>query len=273
MDDFGYDTLMARLAGVRDSLWHKESIGKSRQGREIFLWRGGVGAKKVVYVGAHHGMERLTAGVLADFLLETGEMARRGFAPVVFEKATFYVVPMLNPDGVEICRRGGEFSRWQANAAGVDLNHNYDAGFYAYQKPAAAAGYGKPGPTRYAGPHPESEPETAALCRLLRDLMPALCGVLTLHTQGEEIFCGCETGLAAVCTAIGRRLQTLTGYKLQKPEGLAAYGGLTDWCVEKLRRPAFTLECGRGQNPLPAESEPAIYARLRQALFDFPLFC
>jgi g-D-glutamyl-meso-diaminopimelate peptidase len=65
---------------------------------------------------------------------------------------TLSVIPMLNPDGVEYQIHGVEennplrerllemndgsedFSAWQANARGVDLNHNYDAGFAEYKQ-------------------------------------------------------------------------------------------------------------------------------------------
>ena len=64
----------------------------------------------------------------------------------------------------------------------------------------------------------------------------------------------------------------MTGYELKNPVGLAAFGGLTDWCIEALDLPSFTVECGRGENPLPAETRPLIYEKLRRALFAFPFF-
>lgn len=282
------DAVNALAGGV----WQREPSGVSVCGREIPVLSAGCGEAVVLYVGAHHGMERLTAGVLTDFAAEAArEYARDGKVGETAVREllrcfTIYLVPMLNPDGVRISLYGAgeadkrraalfamngneDFTLWQANANGVDLNHNYDAGFAAYAAIQRETGI-TAGSTRYAGETPESEPETAFLCHLLRDLHPRLCGVLSLHSQGEEIFCGCETALSAKCRAIGRRLQAMTGYQMKIPTGLAAYGGLSDWCIETLRRPAFTLECGRGQNPLPPEDEPAIYTRLRRALFAFP---
>lgn len=289
-DDMEIKEAVGALGGV----WKREASGSSVCGREIPVVSAGCGEAAVLYVGAHHGMERLTAGVLTDFAAEIdAQYARDGKVGEIsvrklLRRFTIYLVPMLNPDGVRISlygageagdRRaalfamngGDDFSFWQANANGVDLNHNYDAGFAAYSAIQRETGI-TAGPTRYAGETPESEPETAFLCRLLRTLHPRLCGVLSLHTQGEEIFCGCETALSAKCRAVGRRLQGMTGYKMKIPTGLAAYGGLTDWCIETLRRPAFTLECGRGQNPLPPDDKPAIYARLRGALTAFPFW-
>lgn len=287
MKEFSYRDVMTAVEALEGPVWRLSELGISASGRQIPLLTAGSGRKKVVYVAAHHGMERLTAGILTDFAAElatpNGERRSNGNLLASF---TLYVIPMLNPDGVEIslygvrandpCRaalvamNGGDcFDAWQANARGVDLNHNYDAGFEEYRALSAAAGIQR-GSTRYAGEAPESEPETAALCRFLRGLGADLAGVMSLHTQGEEILCGCQNALTAKCTAIGRELTALTGYRFHKPTGLAAYGGLCDWCIETLRRPAFTLECGKGQNPLPPAAEPAIYARLRRSLFAFP---
>ena len=54
-------------------------------------------------------------------------------------------------------------------------------------------------------------------------------------------------------------------------KGMAAYGGLTDWCIRSLQIPSFTLECGKGENPLPLEEYFCVYAALRQLFFEAPL--
>ena len=268
-------------------------LTRSILGREIPILTLGQGKRAVLYVGAHHGMESITSGVLLDFIADYIKQYERAATvyeyPIkyLFQERRIYIVPMLNPDGVEyaihgvgaenplrdrvIRMNGGEdFSHWQANARGVDLNHNYDAGFRAYKKKEAEAGITGGAPTRYSGEYPESEPETAALCRFLRLRRENIVGILTLHTQGEEIFCSCGDNLTAKTMSVGRVISRFTGYRLARPEGLAAFGGLTDWCIADLFRPAFTLECGKGENPLPPEQRPLIYERLRRILFSFP---
>ena len=194
---------------------------------------------------------------------------------------------MLNPDGVEYQIHGVKednplyerllsmngqsecFTHWQANARGVDLNHNYDAGFWEYKKLEVENGIPQGAPTRYSGSAPESEPETRALCDLIR-FHNDLLGVMTLHTQGEEIYFQSGGKIPKKSKAIAAKLSALSGYHLSAAEGLASYGGLTDWCIQKLDLPAFTIECGKGENPLPYAMLSSIYVDLRQALFSFP---
>jgi g-D-glutamyl-meso-diaminopimelate peptidase len=224
-------------------------------------------------------MEWLTSVLLLDFLDELCDAYRSrretvGLVPeFILKSRTLLFVPMLNPDGVdlsiqgrvaggvlaerEIRMNGGseDFSHWQANARGVDLNHNYNAGFAEYKRLEGEMGILGGAPTRYSGECPESEPEVGYLCNFLRfsgdfDL------ALSLHTQGEEIFFS-DNGKNRIRTAaIARHLAASTGYRLSRAEGLAAYGGLSDWCASALGISSFTLECGLGKNPLPISPVP-----------------
>ena len=159
----------------------------------------------------------------------------------------------------------GDFRHWQANARGVDLNHNYDAGYEAYREKEREAGITGGCPTRYSGAYAGSEPEVAALCRFLSLLRPAL--ILTLHTQGEEIFYHPTDPPIAGAQETGARLARLSGYRLGSADGMAAYGGMSDYAAERLRLRSYTVECGRGCNPLPIRQGPEIYMRLRRMLF------
>lgn len=276
-----------RYAGIRFG-----SIGQSILGRSIPLITLGHGEKAVLYVGTHHGMEWMTTILLLRFINEYAELAQHGrrifnvSVPLLEEARTIYIIPMLNPDGVDyslhgvaennplrerlLSMNGGseDFSRWQANARGVDLNHNYDAGFEEYQALQDAAGIVNGAPTRYSGTAPESEPEVAALCGFLRSV-DNIRAVLTLHTQGEEIYYG--SGVTAPKSVqIAKTLSRICGYRLGSAEGMAAYGGMTDWYVREFERPAFTLECGSGENPLPIGQFFRIYTDLRELFFEMP---
>ncbi len=272
------------------------SLGESIMGRNIPLITLGRGKKSILYVGAHHGMEWITSIVLLRFINEYAELVKkkcRIFSyemEYIFSSRTIYIVPMLNPDGVDYqingvgkdnilydrllkMNRGDEdFSRWQANARGVDLNHNYNCGFAEYKRLEIENGIGEGAPTRYSGNMPESEPEVAYLCNFLR-FNEDISMVLTLHSQGEEIYYTGGGKTLPRSKQIANAFARMSGYKLCEPEGLSAYGGLSDWCITELLRPSFTIECGKGKNPLPLEDHFKIYTRLREILFTAPSFC
>ena len=246
----------------------------------------------VLYVGAHHGMEWLTTSLLLRFINEYGEYyksGRRVFSlnmQYLFRSKLICIVPMLNPDGVDIQQHGTEgspipdrlklmnsgcsdFTRWQANGRGVDLNHNYDAGFQEYKVLEKEAGI-TAGPTRYSGESPESEPEVGMLANYLR-FDGSVRMILTLHTQGEEIYYTSGGQCPPKAKNIARLLSQMTGYKVAEPTGMAAFGGLTDWAIRTLGCPAFTVECGKGENPLPASSFFSVYTAVREMLFTAPI--
>ena len=57
-----------------------------------------------------------------------------------------------------------------------------------------------------------------------------------------------------------------SGYTATAPTGLASHGGFKDWFIEETGRPGFTLELGRGVNPLPLSDFDAMYEKAREML-------
>lgn len=283
-----YNTLMRHVEALCE---HYDSIELSYLGNSLFSRRipmlsvGRRGAPEIFYVAGHHATEWLCTGVQLSFIAELCEKLEcggRAFG-ISLEYLTrtrrIVIVPQLNVDGTDIhingvpvdCpikdrlerAAGGDFSRWQANGRGIDLNHNYNARFYEYKSMEREMGIFSAAPTRYSGEYPESEPETAALANYLRYSRPRL--ILSLHSQGEVIY-GADSGVRGAREIAGR-LGDACGYSLETPTGAAACGGLCDWYADECSAPALTLECGKGENPLPIESGAGIYARLRRALF------
>jgi len=261
------------------------TVGRSYFGTPIEALFFGCGKKTVVMTAAHHASEYLTSALLLDFAeelataIESGDRRYALDLRSLLECRRLILLPTVNPDGVRLATEGlgkttpnserllrlnrgdPDFSHWQANARGVDLNHNYDYRFSEY-KAIEKKNRISEGPTRYAGEYPESESETRAVCRLLREHSDSLAAVLSFHSQGEVIYYHDAPNTRHAAAFLART----TGYELGQAEGLAAYGGLTDW-LSGFSVPAFTVEIGKGQNPLPDSLSPLLYATLREMLF------
>ncbi len=281
-----------RLLQMEFSGLSVQTVGRSLLGREIPCLTFGQGKDGVLYVGAHHGMEHITTALLLRFVRELLSAGRDASlygvsSAYLLASRRYFVLPMQNPDGVSLSILGLEaagilserllrmnggsrdFTKWQANARGVDLNHNYDAGFWEYKRLEGSFGIEGAGPTRYAGEYPVSEPETAATVSLLAFVNPLR--ILTLHTQGGEIYYTAGGYVLPRSEAVARAMARHAGYRAALPEGAAAYGGLTDYAVSRLGIPSYTLECGRGENPLSDRILPALYAELRKLLWLAPV--
>ena len=290
-----YETMMRKLNALAEqySFFSVTYLGESVMGRGIPLVTLGEGKKTVLYVGAHHGMEWVTSWILLRMMEEycraykNGERICGCNVRMLFETRTLCIVPMLNPDGVEYQIHGAprdhvfyervrsmnggsdDFSHWQANARGVDLNHNYNHAFAEYKLIEAERGIFGGAPTRYSGECPESEPETGALCNYIR-YCEGLKMVISFHSQGEEIYYTTHGKTLPESEAMVRAMARMCGYQVSEPDGMASFGGLTDWCIGELSLPSFTVECGKGSNPLPTCDFFFIYARLRELLFFAP---
>ena len=197
-------------------------------------------------------------------------------------RRTLHVVPMLNPDGIELAVHGlraddpdyprlcfyndgsDDFSRWQSNYRGVDLNHNFDAGFAEGKALEPQNGIYGPGPTRFGGKAPFSEPETAALRGYVEK--HGFFSVYAFHSQGEEIYYDYNGHTPEHGLEMARILAKVSGYKVEKVEGITSCRGFKDWFIQTFQRPGFTIEAGLGKNPLPPSDLPALYQRLEPML-------
>ncbi|MBO4982723.1 MAG: hypothetical protein J6D23_01575 [Clostridia bacterium] len=249
--------------------------------------------KSVLYVSTHHANENVCTSVMLNFIrdyLEAYERYGQMYqinTRYLYKMRKIYIVPMLNPDGVEYRLQGikddnpirdriinyngsEDFSNWSANGRGVDLNHNYTAYFEEYKKIEKELGITN-GRAKYSGEYPESEPEVSALANFIRLHMDEIEGVLTFHTQGEEIYCKSREKALSKAEYIGKLISRITGYKLSESNGTGQYGGLTDWLIKEYDKPSFTIECGIGENPLPISQITDIYLKLKEILFTFPI--
>jgi g-D-glutamyl-meso-diaminopimelate peptidase len=280
---YTYEILEYNLEGLqrRHPYLHLDIIGVSVDNRNIYRIRIGDGPQQVSYNGSHHANEWITTPLLMSWLenflyVFSLEGSIRGYdTQDIWEQSTIDLVPMVNPDGVELVVNGRhqitvnqnellewnnyseDFSRWKANVNGVDLNRNYDAGFDEYKTIETEFGVDGPGPALYAGPYPGSEPESLAMIQLTRVNNYRL--VLAFHTQGQVIFWHYRDLQPEESYVIGMAFSDVTGYPLATPDLSQSFAGYKDWFIEAFGRPGYTIEVGRGVNPLPIEQFPMIY--------------
>ena len=252
-------------------------IGESARGRGIFALALGDLRGATLLVGGTHGSEWLTTLLLfrfcEDLLLaqEQGGVLGEIDITKALENHSLVIVPCLNPDGVQIALgkdqpppKSAPGSPWQANGNGVDLNHNFDAGWELLHKMEEQEGYIGPGPTRYGGKRPHSEPETRAIAGFC--LACDFRRVYAFHSKGEEIYYEYGADTPNRSRLMAEVLAASCGYKVCRPEKIASHGGFKDWFIHTMHRPGFTIEIGRGKNPLPIEELEPIYARLLEML-------
>ena len=58
---------------------------------------------------------------------------------------------------------------------------------------------------------------------------------------------------------MGREFARLSGYTLADTPYNSAFAGYKDWFIQRFRRPGYTIEAGKGENPLPLTDFPQIY--------------
>lgn len=275
--EYDYSTMMndlARLERVYPFI-RLPSAGSSVLGRTIPEVLIGNGAKRVHYNGSFHANEWITTPVIMTFLNDyllalTNRNPIRGLSMQRFYGENLLsVVPMVNPDGVNLVLNGPppdepyrsrvvelnngstDFTGWKANIRGVDLNDQFPAR-WELERERNQVG---PGPRDYVGERPLSEPEAIAMAELTR--RRDFARVLAFHTQGEVIYWGFENMEPPESERIVQEFGRASGY--QPVKTIESYAGYKDWFIQDWRRPGFTVELGFGINPLPLSQFDEIY--------------
>ena len=101
----------------KNSLFQQSVVGKSFQGRDIFLLKAGTGKKNILLWSQMHGNEPTATQALFDIFNFLSSYS--GFTKertLILDKLSLHFVPMLNPDGTEVFQR--------RNAQEIDLNRD-----------------------------------------------------------------------------------------------------------------------------------------------------
>lgn len=255
------------------------NIGKSVLGRSIPAVKVGTGSKQIHYNGSFHANEWITSLLLMVFIekyLEANSLGKSlGGVNVseIYKKTSLWIVPMVNPDGVDLVQNGfladnnpyyrlvlkanqgsTNFKNWKANIRGVDLNDQFPANWEREYNRRETKG---PAPLNYPGSSPLSEPEAKAMADFTEENDFQM--VIAFHAQGEEIYWGYEKLEPPESQIIVRKFQKKSGYRAIRY--VLSDAGYKDWFIYKWRRPGFTVECGLGQNPLPLSQFWSIWAK------------
>lgn len=262
----------------------RELLTTTAFGRQVEVLRFGRGPRRVIYSAAHHANEWITATVLLTFAEELAQAIAVGGtiggydADELARKATVYLVPMVDPDGVDLvtgalqpgdqeyeyARSLAQFypnipfpSGWKANGLGVDLNLNYPAGWETAREIKFSQGFTRPGPRDFVGQAPLDQRESRALATFTRRIDPAL--VLAYHSQGQVIYWQFQDIEVPGARELGERFAEVSGYTLEDTPYASSFAGYKDWFIQEFGRPGYTIEVGLGENPLPLQQFPEIY--------------
>ena len=261
-----------------------EKVGTTDFQRPIWMLTIGTGKRQVLFTAAHHANEWITALVLLKYAEELSDaIQREGIlfgqrAKELAEAVTIHLIPLVNPDGVDLVtgaiqpedpqydlaqRLAARYpaipfpNGWKANLLGTDLNLNYPAGWLQAREIKFSQGFTRPGPRDFVGRAPLDQEETDQLAELTEKLDPDL--VLAYHSQGREIYWQFRDYLVPGARELGEVMARVSGYTLADTPYESSFAGYKDWFIQNFRRPGYTVEVGTGENPLPLSQFPEIY--------------
>ncbi len=232
-------------------------IGTSVLGKPIVGLRIGRSSRperRVRILGAHHGDETSSAELA---LQAANQLATDPGLSHLLDDTEFWVVPHINPDGVEM------LSRYNANA--VDLNRNY--------------GFEWSASSFRPGSKPFSEPETQAV-RALGSWIDFGLG-LSMHSGAANLgwvwnytteHSGDESLLSDIADAYAEECTTDGFWTTNGAEWYVTNGDTTDWAYGRHGTLDYTLEVSVNKHPGPVEMASVLNQHLFAvpAIFDWP---
>ncbi len=241
------------------------TLGYSEAGKAIPMLTMGNGEKKALVVGAIHAREHLTTKyllrVIEDYCyaIEKGNGMYGDFdLNKLFSQYTLYIVPCVNPDGLEIVRSRlapkknvyiDKLEDYKANYNGVDLNRNFPLAWDQIDN-----GITRPYGYFFKGYKSASEKESQALMKLCEE--NAFDFLLSIHVKGNCIFWGDQynENYNGIYKAFAQDIANSGGFYMTDPtEKATSYGGgFENWFRHTYTKPGLCIELVKNENIIEA---------------------
>ncbi len=257
---YSYETMAydaEQLKNMYPELIKTSSIGKSVEGRDLLMIEFGRGAEKIFVCGTHHAREYIATTYLMyaidryAYAYRYGGMWNQYNVREILNNITFCIVPMVNPDGVNLVINGiyatsnheeiasmgiyesprYGYKAWKANVRGVDLNWNYNKDW------SPGTNRNPRGSTGFNGDYPYSEPETIAVSDYVDNNL--FSAYLSFHTQGQ-IFYWADNPENP--TYINGLIKNDTGFIEYRESGTGVGGSFFDYVYRNFKKPTITVE-------------------------------
>ena len=268
--------LLQSLAMNHSDIMSLTSVGKTYEGRDLWMVKLSDNVTQnedepgVLFMGAHHGNEKPSYEVCLYFIqhmVEHYENSSRPEVRAALDSTQIYVIPMVNPDGVEAGTRKnlapnyGFFGlRKEMTSQGVDLNRNYGYRWFRYYLlyplyMRSTSLYDSS--NVYRGQRPFSENETQAIKEFMQN--HSITIALSYHTYGNLILYPWGYTIVPpkdkpVFVSISENISTINNYIFgQSIDLYPTIGDTCDWMYGTYGVYAFTIELGESYAPLDPE--------------------
>ena len=264
---YSYEQMCADISALEaryPELISVSVLGQSVEGRDIPVFRLGKGDREIIICATMHAREYFCT----NFVMYMTEQycvsynKNEWYAGLsyqeILDNVCFVIVPMLNPDGVNLAQNGIEnaqqkdkleqmelvdtgkngYYAWKANINGVDLNRNWP---YYWAEDAEVK---SPASANYNGSAPLTEPEVIAMKKLI-DETPfyMLC---SFHISGQVIYWIDSSNSQEMYNAFSpiiSRFARWTGYTKMYREDVSEFGGyMVNYARAMYQKPCFTVE-------------------------------
>ena len=246
---WSYDRLSEEIQNLKRDFPEIElkKAGNTVLGKPIYALYAGNAENTVACVGAVHAGEsgpEILIPALRKIMTE---------APKLLENAGIAIMPVVSADNRDKMASGYP-PYIRKNAAGVDLNRNFDALWEIHDESYGLSSFDPESPT-YHGAYPSSEPEVQAVISFVNEAKPKavfsyhhLCSItsdralVASESVSDEDFIKCSNGYSVRYSKAFRA--SLGAEESKNPEvfGGCSVGSLPSFCYKFGKIPCFDLE-------------------------------